>query len=265
MNLNIIEVFWDKDTVETFDYLFEVITNKDTIRPEIKEKYFFNSMEITGQVSIIFKVKDQKVIVRNVDSYFLSGHSYIKLTINPNATDTCIKRFEMATCMIEVLVDENGNPIKPKDECEINHDITFRTFHKTGINNSNVFLNSWAYDKKLNLEWKNLENGNLDNNSNDMVHIDGILFTVITRHENGNIKKVGQFDEDCFGNKNKKHGIFLTFDKNRNQIKKELYFYDNKRNKKIFGLKQGWWGFYGRNNKYLLGIKIISVINDPCF
>jgi hypothetical protein len=89
--------------------------------------------------------------------------TYTKLTINPNATDTCIKRFEMATCVIEVFVDENGDRIKPKDECEINHDITFRTFHKTGINNSNAFLNRWAYDKKLSLEWKKLQDGNLDN------------------------------------------------------------------------------------------------------
>jgi len=263
--LNIVEVFWDKDSVESFDYTLEVISNKDTIRPEIKEKYFFQSLEVTGQVSIIFNVKNRKVIVRNVDSYFLSGNSYTKLTINPNATDSCIKRFEMATCVIEVFVDENGNKIKPKDECEINHYITFRTFHKTGINNSNAFLNRWAYDKKLNLEWKKLQDVNLDSNSNDMVHIDGLLYTVIARHENGNLKKVGQFGDDCVGNKNKKHGTFLTFDKNGNQLKKELYFYDNKRNKRVFGLKHGWWGFYGRNDKYFLGIKRISVIADPCF
>ena len=29
---NIIEVFWDKDTIETFDYTIEVISNNDTIR-----------------------------------------------------------------------------------------------------------------------------------------------------------------------------------------------------------------------------------------
>lgn len=265
MGFNIIEVFWDKDTVETFDYTFIIVSDKDTIRPKIKERYFFNSLELTGQVSLIFTVRTQKVIVRNVDSYFLSGHSYTKLTVNPAAADTCINRFEMATCVIEVFVDENGNRIKPKDECEINHGITFRTFHKTGINNSNTFLNRWAYDKKLNLEWKMLQDKNLDDSTNEKIHIQGILYTVIERHENGSIKKVGQFGDDCVGNKNKKHGTFLTFDKDGNQLKKEIYFYDNKRNKRILGLKHGWWGFYGRNDKYFLGIRRITVITDPCF
>ncbi|MBL7888442.1 MAG: hypothetical protein JNL24_02755 [Bacteroidia bacterium] len=265
LGFNIIEVFWDKDTVETFDYTFIIVSDKDTIRPEIKERYFFNNLELTGQVSLIFTVRDQKVIVRNVDSYFLSGHSFTKLTVNPTAADTCINRFEMATCVIEVFVDENGNRIKPKDECEINHDITFRTFHKTGINNSNAFLIRWAYDKKLNLEWKKLQDKNVDDSTNDKIHIQGILYTVIERHENGSIQKVGQFGDDCVGNKNKKHGTFLTFDKDGNQLKKETYFYDNKRNKRILGLKHGWWGFYGRNDKYFLGIRSISVITDPCF
>jgi len=258
---NIIEVFWDKDTVETLDYTFEVISNNDTIRPEIIEKYFFKSLELTGQVSVIFKVKDIKIIVHNVDSYFLSGHSYTKLTVNPAANDTCIKRFEMATCVIEISVDENGNRIKPKDECEVNHDIDFRTFHKTGTNTFTSFLVRWAYDKRLNLEWENLQGEKYINK----IFIDGILYTVIERHENNRIKKVGQFGDDCMGNKDQKHGTFLTFDKNGRQLKKELYFYDNKRNKRIFGIKHGWWGFYGRNDKYFLGIKRITVITDPCF
>jgi hypothetical protein len=265
LDFNIIEVFWDKDTVETYDYALIIVSEIDTIRPEIKERYFFNSLEINGQVSLIFNVRDQKVIVRNVNSYFLSGHSYTKLTINPTAADTCIKRFEMATCVIEILVDEKGTRIRPKEECEINHDITFSTFHKTGINNSNAFIRSWAYDKKLNLEWKKLQDKNVDDPTNDKIHIHGILYTVIERHKNGRIKKVGQFGDDCVGNKDKKHGTFLRFDKDGNQLRKEIYFYDNKRNKRILGLKHGWWGFYGRNDKYFFGIRRITVITDPCF
>ncbi len=68
-------------------------------------------------------------------------------------------------------------------------------------------------------------------------------YEIIDRHSNGKVKHVGQFSEDCVGNKHKKHGNFLTFNSSGKQTKKELYFYDKKHNKKILGLKHGWYGF----------------------
>lgn len=90
-------------------------------------------------------------------------------------------------------------------------------------------------------------------------------YEIIDRYSNGKVKHVGQFAEDCQGNKHKKHGIFLTFSESGKQTKKEVYFYDNKHNRKILGLKHGWWGFYGRETKYFLGIRKVVVITDPCW
>jgi len=95
--------------------------------------------------------------------------------------------------------------------------------------------------------------------------IETIKYEIIDRYSNGKVKHVGQFAEDCQGNKHKRHGNFLTYDKNGVEIKKELYFYDKKHNRKILGLKHGWWGFYGRQTKYFIGVKKIAVITDPCF
>ena len=95
--------------------------------------------------------------------------------------------------------------------------------------------------------------------------IDSIKYEIIDRYSNGKVKYVGQFADDCLANKHKRHGYFLTYNKNGVQVNKALYFYDKKHDRKILGLKHGWWGFYGRQTKYFLGAKKIVVITDPCF
>lgn len=89
-------------------------------------------------------------------------------------------------------------------------------------------------------------------------------FTIIERYNTGKVKFVGQFGEDCLGNKHQKHGRFILFNKHGRRTSEKIYFYNKRRNKKILGLKHGWWGF-GYETKYFLGSKRYSRIMDPCF
>ncbi len=90
-------------------------------------------------------------------------------------------------------------------------------------------------------------------------------YEIIDRHSNGKVKHLGQYADDCNGQKRTKHGEFLTFKSNGILTKREHFFYDKKHNKKILGLRHGWWGSYVRQTKYFLGIKRFTVCVDPCF
>jgi hypothetical protein len=90
-------------------------------------------------------------------------------------------------------------------------------------------------------------------------------YKIIERHQNGKIKQVGQFAADCENDVMKKHGYFITYNEKGGIVKQELYFYNERQNRKILGLKHGWWGFYGMQKKYFLGITRAIVIVDPCF
>jgi hypothetical protein len=101
-------------------------------------------------------------------------------------------------------------------------------------------------------------------NKNDTT-IDGLQYTVLKRFPNGQVHKICQFQTDCLGNKNRKHGYQITYNGTGKELKSEVYFYDQRRNRKFLGLKLGWWGFYLFNYKYFLGIKTKTIIVDPCF
>lgn len=95
--------------------------------------------------------------------------------------------------------------------------------------------------------------------------IDNLIYTVIERYDNGNAKLVGQYGYGCLDSTKKKHGFFLEFDQNGKEKNRELYFLNQKRNKKILGIKYGWWGWYGITTKYFIGIRTRRYITDPCF
>lgn len=98
------------------------------------------------------------------------------------------------------------------------------------------------------------------------ITIDDRSYKIIERYENGSIKEIGQFGTDCTGDNLRKHGYFIWYDETGKETKKRLYFYGQRRNRKFLGLKQGWWGWYGRTEKYFLGIRVTKpVIVDPCF
>lgn len=91
-------------------------------------------------------------------------------------------------------------------------------------------------------------------------------FEIIKRYINGKAKTVGQFGTDCVGNKHRKHGLFIKFNDKGEISWERYYFYNKRRNRKIFGLKHGWWGFYLHNQKYFLGKRVGSIhVVDPCF
>ena len=91
-------------------------------------------------------------------------------------------------------------------------------------------------------------------------------YRIIERHENGNLKLIGQFGWGDPSDQLKKHGSFVRFNKRGKEIKRKLYFFDERRNRKLFGLKHGWWGWYGITTKYFLGIRVTKpVIVDPSF
>lgn len=91
-------------------------------------------------------------------------------------------------------------------------------------------------------------------------------FTILEQYANGDLRLIGQFATNCADDILRKHGYFITFDQEGNETRKELYFFGNKRNRTFLGLKHGWWGWYGKTEKYFLGIRTRQpVIVDPCF
>jgi hypothetical protein len=94
--------------------------------------------------------------------------------------------------------------------------------------------------------------------------IDEEDYTIIARFNSGKVKSIGQFGQGCSDTLIHKHGKFITYNEKGEILKERVYFYDSRVNKRILGLKQGWWGFYGFT-KYFLGIVRARVITDPCF
>ena len=98
--------------------------------------------------------------------------------------------------------------------------------------------------------------------------INGRIYEYIERYKNGNVKFVGQFVNfcNCEHQTHAKHGIFLTFNRKGKQTKKKFYSCNAKYNKKILGIKYGWWGGWHFGEKYFLGIKIETVDrSSSCF
>jgi len=108
---------------------------------------------------------------------------------------------------------------------------------------------------------------NLSFGQNDTtITIDDRIYSIIERYDNGQLKYIGQFNTTCTDETLRKHGYFIKFDINGNEIYKKLYFFDEERNRKVLGLKHGWWGWYGKTEKYFLGIRTTHpYIVDPCF
>ena len=95
--------------------------------------------------------------------------------------------------------------------------------------------------------------------------IAGAHYEIVNRFSNGKVKQVGQFATNCIGDPHCKHGTFIIYNSKGHVVKRKIYFFNRRRNKKLFGRKQGWWGFYGPNDKYFLGRKTKRIIIDPCF
>ena len=106
----------------------------------------------------------------------------------------------------------------------------------------------------------------LDSFSQTDTTIDNNTYEIIEKFNNGKIKQIGQFHTNCLDDTLRKHGYFIFFDEDGNEIDKKLYFYDKERNRKVLGLKHGWWGWYGITRKYFLGISISKPFSvSPCF
>ncbi|MCH2235695.1 MAG: hypothetical protein MK078_15755 [Crocinitomicaceae bacterium] len=90
-------------------------------------------------------------------------------------------------------------------------------------------------------------------------------YLILERYENGTVKKVGQFMPSCFADRQEKCGYFHSYKKDGKIKNTQIYFYGKRHNKKILGIKYGWWGLWGLQEKYFLGFKSKIVIVDPCF
>jgi hypothetical protein len=92
-----------------------------------------------------------------------------------------------------------------------------------------------------------------------------ISYQIVKRYSNGNAKYIGNYQFNYNGEEEKKHGEFIKLKRNGVIIKTEMFFYGNRRNKKILGVKIGAWGFYGLNTMYFIGIRRGECIVHPCF
>ena len=105
----------------------------------------------------------------------------------------------------------------------------------------------------------------------DLLHSDTTIenqkFKIIRRFNLGQVRLVGQFGELCSGDEIVKQGHFISYNRNGKQIHNTFYCYGHNRNRRVLGLKHGWWGgcYGGREKKYFLGIGKFTVISVPCF
>ena len=90
-------------------------------------------------------------------------------------------------------------------------------------------------------------------------------YLIIERYDNGTVKEIGQFMSSCVADRMEKCGYFHSYNRKGEIKKSRIYFYGKRHNKKILGIKYGWWGLWGRQDKYFLGFKSKTVIVDPCF
>ncbi|MDB5283241.1 MAG: hypothetical protein JWO06_2316 [Bacteroidota bacterium] len=90
-------------------------------------------------------------------------------------------------------------------------------------------------------------------------------YEITQRFKDGAVKQVGEFSTNCIGEKHRKHGYFISYNKQGRETSRKIYFYDHRRNKKFLGIKIGWWGFYLENDFYVLGVITKRRIIDPCF
>ena len=96
--------------------------------------------------------------------------------------------------------------------------------------------------------------------------INNRTYSILERYDSGQLKYIGQFNTTCLDDTLRKHGYFIKFDSIGNEIDRTLYFFDEERNRKILGLKHGWWGWYGITVKYFLGVRVTRpILVDPCF
>jgi|SRR5690554_1843747 len=107
--------------------------------------------------------------------------------------------------------------------------------------------------------------GNYCTSQTDTI-IDKRTYEIIERHDDGKSKLIGQFSTNCSDDTLRKHGYFIEFDEKGNKVSKKLCFFDEIRNRKLLGLKHGWWGWYGLTQKYFMGFKVTKpYLVDPCF
>ena len=91
-------------------------------------------------------------------------------------------------------------------------------------------------------------------------------YKILETYNDGSLKYIGQFHKTCSDDSLRKHGYFIHLDSDGNEIKRKLYFFDEDRNRKVLALKYGWWGWYGKTEKYFLGIRTTHpVLVDSCF
>lgn len=93
--------------------------------------------------------------------------------------------------------------------------------------------------------------------------IDGKKFEITKRYKNGHVKSAGQFFQDC-ADTIVRNGEFLKFNTRGKVTKMKFYCNDHRFNRRILGLKHGYWGC-STTTKYFFGIKRSTTMSSPCF
>jgi hypothetical protein len=137
---NLIEVYWGKETKEAFDYEFVIVSANDTIRPVISNQYYFPVLELDSLVTVIVSSRGKQIVVPKIDSYYLSGYSFLKFRFNPVAADTCIYLIAAAGCTIDVPVYTS--------QCQNYHEVSINRYHRTVTNSFSDFYEVWKYEQE---------------------------------------------------------------------------------------------------------------------
>ncbi len=139
-NINIIEVYWDKNQTESYNYKFDIISKGDTISPNIHKKYFFTTANLDTTVTLVVTMNNRKVVIENFKSFYLKGFGYMRFYVNPNASEKCVNTFFIAGSHFDYK----------KSQCNVSHEGSFVRFHNKGKNSFEEFFLSW-YLKKSHL------------------------------------------------------------------------------------------------------------------
>jgi hypothetical protein len=93
--------------------------------------------------------------------------------------------------------------------------------------------------------------------------IEGRKFEITQRYKNGKVKMAGEFYKGC-ADTIVRNGESLKFNTRGKVTKMKFYCNDHRFNRRILGLKHGYWGC-STTTKYFFGINRFTTMSSPCF
>lgn len=193
-----------------FDYTLAIVSGKDTIRPQIKEKFYFAISTTSDSVSIVITVKKSIIRMQNIKASDFKNISVINLFLSPKAIEVDSSQlFEACEVRIAPMIHSNFVSIH-ESNCDSSANVQLSFFNEE--------LLRWFMGNRRSLDIEN-NFGKIDNQK--LVFIKGNLFTVLDRYKNQKVRHAYQTPNQL---KNRATNVYFTFPKRGNKVKINHYY-----------------------------------------